>query len=259
MRIDCGTPDLALKSLSDVFNVDVNRIRLTLQTVKLDDIYLNAYKEMNEDSCIDSFIHNWLCSKLNSQPSNPQYVAWFHFTKTFDFDSFLKNGLLPTDKALPIIKKDIYRFVASRWTAEKRDDIWQQAIDDLPSNDKIKFFPLLGGMPDLGPNGMLVKDVGLYPERSSVGEFQKRPEMVEGILRTIDKKHGTFLFDNFEKEGQSCVVTFLTHLDRELYRLTSSILGYLHGYFHDEYKLDGQENYDAEILLLRHKRYSKLN
>ena len=250
MIINCESLDTSLESLAGVYNCDKDSIYNELKNANLERIYEGASDEYE--------IHRWLCSRLNLAPSEPDYVWWFHFTRVLEPQKFFKNGILPTDKILPIMRDEFYSFVKCFWTPEQWRENWDYGFKELPMTDALKFTPLWGCRPDYGPNGMLVKDVGLYPKRSRCGYFWERPEIVDGILTAIDRRFKTNIMQCFMDLAIASVVTFQAKPDRSLEEFTTPILLYLHSYLKQDESLCGVCNFDAKNKTIGPERVVKI-
>jgi hypothetical protein len=113
--------------------------------------------------------------------------------------------------------------------------------------------------PDFGPNGMLVKDAVLYPNRCGNGEYFNRPELIEGILNTIDQRHRACVMDCFIKNGTSCVISFYTDFNNNFESIISLIFMYIYKYLNNISDLHGCSiNFDAKNNAIPPERILKI-
>lgn len=233
--VNCESFVDSVKTLCSIYRINRKILLSELKQINMDEVYKDA--DSGEE------IHFYICRKLGVRPCHIAKIIWFHFSKSLSLDNYFVKGILPTNEVLGLLKDDCYNLIQEKFSKNEWNIIWEKAIETLPSNDRIKFemFP-----PDFGPNGMLVKDVGLYPA-GSTGFFFDRPEIVEGILCVIDKKYNTNMMGKFLEKGQSCVVTFIADVDRSIEYITSPILFYVYNKLHKlQVGPDCNTNYDAK-------------
>jgi hypothetical protein len=101
--INCETPDSSINILANIYKVNSDLIKKTLLEVDLNCLSLNNNGEYEFNS--------YFCSLYKLQPIIASSITWFHFTKSLDLNSFKRLGILPSNKALPILKEQIYHFI----------------------------------------------------------------------------------------------------------------------------------------------------
>lgn len=238
--VNCQDFESAINSLTYIFNVDRKLLLDKLSSITIEDAYADAKSEYE--------FHFFMCRELGLSPLKIEKIVWFHFSKSLNPTSYYTKGLLPTNKILELLKDDIFDLAKDDFNKGEWNIIWEQAIYELPKNDRCKF---TSNPPNFGPNGMMIKDAGLYPG-GSTGYFFERPEIVEGILRTIDKKKSTHIWKKFSDKGQSCVVTFIDDCDRSIEMVTTPILYYIFNKI-NSYEFGGMDscaNYNGKNLAI---------
>ncbi|WP_279030573.1 hypothetical protein [Bilophila wadsworthia] len=234
--VDCRDFESGIKTLSCIFNKSEQFLLYILKKINIESIY--------EESKSEYEFHYYICKKYNLIPRDIEKIVWFHFSKTLNPYSYYKNGLLPTDECLELIKEDCYKLIKDDFSADEWNMIWYKSIVELPENDSCKFRT---DPPDFGPNGMMIKDAGLYPGGCTRCFFE-RPEIVEGILSTIDKNNATNIMDIFSRKAQSCVVTFIADSDKKIHEVTTAILFYIYNVINGRpfANMDSCTNYDGK-------------
>lgn len=259
--VNCENLNESINSLCNIYGVNKELLMHELKIADPDKIYNNA-KSQEE-------FHFYITNKFRSTPKKIDKICWFHFSKSLDIHSYKKKGIIPTNKILPKLMNDCYKILDNKvkikckkrkikwtrkiWNKNQWCEIWNDAIKNLPPQDKIKF-----EIKDFGPNGMLIKDVGLYPNVSRVGHFLEEPEIIGGILRYIDKKYKTNLINNFRKMGTPCVITFTSKCSMNIENITTPILFYVHHKLNCSKIICGSMNYTENNTVIHKKRILKV-
>lgn len=253
--VNCANIEESINSLSVIYGIDRERILTELNTLDVENIFKNAEYEWA--------LHSYMCNRFGIKPTRINRIHWFHFSKTLCPTLYYKEGILPTNLILPVLMRTCYNIIENKtnkrrkskvkrirkklnqkvWSRRKWRKIWVFAFKDLDFNDRCKFD---ARVQDFGPNGMLIKEMGLHP-KGGTGHFYVCPEIVRGLLAAIDRRYHTNILDKFIEKGQSCVVTFTTQLDRDIKHLAEPILMYVFKKIH-KHDLDAScsENYNAK-------------
>lgn len=220
--VNCSNLDESIKSVSRVYGLDNKVITDEIRKLDIDILAANAEDE--------NYLDTYFIKKFNITPHKINKIFWFHFTRTIDINRFLEIGILPLDKSLEILMEDSYE-LAKMMKIKKFDgdlnlwrSIWDNAINHLPNNDKIKF-----DEKDFGPYGMLVRDIGLFPFESGSGNFYEYPEILQGIFGTISNLYHIDIKKEFMRKALPYVITFASdcYTVKTKY-IMSSILNYIY-------------------------------
>ncbi|MGV6995275.1 hypothetical protein ACUZ9P_05210 [Desulfovibrio sp. QI0430] len=233
--INCASYEESINTLSVIYGIDKEKILTELNALDIESIFKNAEYGWP--------LHYYMCEKFGIKPILINKIHWFHFSKTLCPALYCKIGILPTNLILPVLMRTCYNIIENKsnkrrksktkrirkklnqkiWSRRKWRKIWYFAFKDLDFNDRCRFD---ARVQDLGPNGMLIKEVGLHP-KGGTGHFYECPEIVRGLLAAIDRRYHTNILDKFIEKGQSCVVTFTTQLDRDIKHIAEPILTYV--------------------------------
>lgn len=247
--IDCSNLDKSISTLSRIYGID--------KTTLIKELYIIDAGMLLEYSMDENYIHSYFCKKFGIISQKIDKVLWFHFTRTLNFSDYKKIGILPMNKSLPILMKKCYVLLQSKSNKKRKNKrivwhrkilkmqqwkvMWDEAIKNLELRDSIKFKNR-----EYGPYGMLVKDVGLYPNKGGACEFLEIPEILDGILREIATLFGINILKKYIKVAKSCVITFESKWDRQIEHITTPILEYAYGKIHNSKSICGHMNFDGK-------------
>lgn len=239
--VNCENLGTCIELLSKAYAISKDKLIDELKKIDIEELYKTGTSQEE--------LHTYISKKFGIAKVDLSRAFWFHFSSTLDVSSIYNQGLLPTDKILSKLMYDCYSLIERKWATKKWSKkkrlrkkwskkewsrrrwskIWITAIKELPDNDRCKFSEQVK---DFGPYGMLIKEVGIDCS-SWTHPYFKRPEIVEGILSTIDRKFGTNLMHSFELLSQSIVVTFIADINYDAAYIFNSILMYVYNKIHN--------------------------
>ena len=195
--LDCETETTTEASLAMAYRCNPEDIYRIFDSLDLNAIYESEESPTEKPG---SFLSGQLCAAL-SEPELPEWICWFHFTRTSLSNDF-GEGILPLGKVL------------SR--------LWVQLIRTAPSSEVSKNLQALreNGVPDFqyrlkapcsmhwGPFGYLVPAIAEHAKELAQHDYLGMPEIIEDICNGYFESFGVQLYEHYGKLLKPCIVKF---------------------------------------------------
>ena len=146
--IDCENYFTALESVSKVFGISTNDIEYYFKSV--DYISMFEYKEVYRIKDFSQYIYDSFVKHFKVVPRDICVVYWFHLSRTMNPELFEQKGILPLNKALPLIFPEITRTHCY--------DVFRE-----------------------GPFAILVKDAAFHPNEMGNHDYLRVPEVIQDM------------------------------------------------------------------------------
>jgi hypothetical protein len=194
-RLDCGSPDNALRSLSAILNVDPIALRGALLEAPVDSDFQSRLLSEPYEAIASLGIERGL---LHAGP--PQEVVWFHGTRLARGTSF-ERGLLPLSQCIEQLR-EVVEHIA-------RDRAIPQGARSSNSSYCLKMMRLDA----LGPCASLLREAVVRPTRPQ-RDFLASPEIVEDLAEARAGDRSAEIIAAYRRSTQPCIVAFCSRASR---------------------------------------------
>ena len=196
--LDCENKQSAIDSLRNLFNCSTDDLISSLLKIDLDSAYKDIHHSPNYPP--DEFVYKKVRAVLG-EPTTPEYICWFHLTRTFAENNFA-DGILPLGKALDgIWEKLLGIFEGTEHYLRLQDLKRTRAINLLYQSKTTN--PSLGG-----PSAMLVRDVAFGAKSMGNHDYLRLPEILEDICNGYREKYGLSIHNDVVQALKPCIVKF---------------------------------------------------
>jgi hypothetical protein len=222
----------ALISLADVFTTSV-----PVLTGELRDAVADVAEVLVDR---DGALIAALAARLGP-PRQPASVYYFHGTRLIEPSDVWTRGLLPHDRVLDSLWDQLGSLAAPEVSATD----WSRLRKDM---DEGFCGPHTYRRPaiELGPFGLLIRQVFLEPQRWSSWDYLKAPESVDDICVAAHERFGIDLAERYHHAASPYIVEFMTiEPDSETYRAIASVAWYVEGITRGERSHDALLAFDG--------------
>ncbi|MFA6101854.1 MAG: hypothetical protein WCV67_07960 [Victivallaceae bacterium] len=220
--LDCENPASALKSISEIYGMEIPEIVAFLKAFDIEKYYENNAAGDYPDRVLAAAFEK----KYNVEPMPLDYVCWFHLTRTLPRNSF-PEGILPLPQALDILWETLLALFGNSPHCRNLADLKAQGLINERYESRIKR-PYLAG-----PYAVLVRDIAFRPEEAGFHDWLAMPEIMTDICDKYQETYKVNIFDQLQKKLAPCIVKFVS--DRKTGRdCIESALYYLYVLEHNE-------------------------
>ncbi|MCM3920140.1 hypothetical protein ND748_00315 [Frankia sp. AiPs1] len=197
LYLDCHTPASALRSLTAAFHVREDVLVRAIRERSMEGDFTGEH----EEQAVKAFL-----SEVNVEFDSTRFggAYYFHGTRSFDPDSFLREGILPLGQVIERIWSSLYELIGDRIT--ERD--WQRFRADLEGSGSghsgFLYRHKVSNASLHGPYALLVRGNHFNPGAIGCHDYLATPEIVQDIGRSF----GHNLQEAFEAASKKCIVKF---------------------------------------------------
>jgi hypothetical protein len=202
--LDCDDLDSTVASLANVIGVTSAELELALEE------HEPRFEEAAEDP--------WQlmpCEVLERFGADVETVArrfdgayYFHGTRAVDPEAFRRRGILPLDQMLEELWATLRELAADGISDEDWAVFRHDVETGIGGHDGWLYRHKVGAGIDLGPFGLLVRDIFLEPQSTGSHAYLGCPEIVQDISRCFSSVHGVNLEPRFCDAAKPCIVKF---------------------------------------------------
>lgn len=220
--LDCENQEIATKTLGSLFGCSGGDLVSLLNSIDLKSVYQDINN--SPDFPHDEYIYRKTTEAFGIHKS-PDYICWFHLTRTFPGNTFDK-GILPLGDALVLIWEHLLKIFKGTEHHSHLHKLKENGIE----NDH---YQLKEPNPfHWGPSAMLVRDVAFRAREIGNHDYLRIPEIVEDICNGYYDKYGLNIYDEVFKSLKPCIVKFKSNfridegcVKSALYYIYASIKG----------------------------------
>lgn len=214
--LDCESFDVALTSLSNIFQTPRERLQELLSAKGIGIHYEMHWRELPD---FKDYLYAVAEGHLGC-PLPLDAVCWFHTTRVLPGTTF-SEGILPLDAALPALKERLIEAVdAPSLKAQLRHALYVGGVGDHHYANKTQ------NSMHWGPYAILVRDVASCAADLSQHDYLAMPEIIEDICNGFEAPVREELLTVFSAKLRPAVVKFIAPVEcRTGLRLWSAVGG----------------------------------
>lgn len=188
--LDCHTRKSTISSLCELFSCSAKDLISFLENTEIEtdnyppdrDIYYKTVKHFGASK-------------------TPDYVCWFHATRTYQGNDF-SEGILPLGEVL-LESLWVTLFTIFKDTKHYSHLLKMKHESNVSSIYKRRISPCSGG-----PFAHLIREAIFKTEESWSGDYLKLPEIIKHICDAYYSKYKSQIYDVVERKLKPCIVKF---------------------------------------------------
>jgi hypothetical protein len=233
--LDCETQESTYRSLSNLFSCSKEDLMSLLGSINLDEIY--SAPQNSPNIALNDYVLQEAINIFKVNPV-PEYVYWFHTTRTIPDNKF-ENGILPLGNSLEIIWQTLFEIF--------KDTNHFSNIVKLKSNGVMNFMykEKSSQSSSWGPFAILVKEIAFKAKEIGAWDYLCMPEIIDDICNEYKNTFGLSIYEDVSKSLKPCIIKFKSsHGINKVY--VRSALYYLYACIHNvKLSLDTNACFDA--------------
>jgi len=194
--LDCESFDVAISSISKIFDCGCHDILELLNKIDLE----KSYSQQSPPYPANEFLFRRFVATFGD-PKELEYVYWFHLTRTIPGNKFVE-GILPLDKALDSIWNTLFKIF-------EHTDHYQKLKEMRVEGGKNYHYTLKSQNNfHWGPFAMLVRDIAFHAAEVHNSDYLRLPEIIEDICNAYSDKYGLSIHEEVIRPLSPCIVKF---------------------------------------------------
>jgi len=195
--LDCESFESSLKSICDLYEVNVAHVTEFLQAVDLDKEYEKRTASVSSSDLLSDLFQ----SRFGLPTRAFQQVCWFHLTRV-PLGTNFSEGILPLHLALEKIWQTIVSIVPDTRTKENLRTLQTMGVPD--NLYALKTQSLIHS----GPHAMLVRESAFHAKSMGNHDYLAFPEIIEDICNGYEKVFGEHIHEEVSTGLKPCIVKF---------------------------------------------------
>lgn len=234
-RLDCGSPDLALLSFSQIVGVQPEEVQRRCRSFDLQDYYESA----SPNAPAWDVVYQELFSEAERR-RQPAAICWFHATRTTSNVDFATAGILPT----VAIANQLWQVLRRIDPEPPPDHEWADFRRSVEAGASGHWSGLYGiKIKHGGPFGFLIREELSHLGQTSSVNYLRCPETVEDICICYEECFGHPLLQAYLAATRPCIVKFI---DRRPARVLSTVALYLYRRVHGQAAYEVNTCFDSQ-------------
>jgi hypothetical protein len=204
-RLDCYDIDSTVASLAQAIGASSAELKRALR--KYDDV---VFEEATDDPwrLMPREVLERFGADVHSVVERFDGAYYFHGTRAIDPESFRHGGILPLDQMLEELWLTLRELAGPKTSDEDWTALRHDVETDAHGHNGWLYRHKVGSGVDLGPFGLVVREILLEPQSTGSHDYLGCPEIVQDIARCFSSAHDVNLEQRFCDAAKPCIVKF---------------------------------------------------